>query len=532
MALGADMGGLGRLVKAPDDGTITRLEHETAPVDAMAADKAAGTARLDVRGRASRLDSAAVKERMDASKATQRLHGSLSQRLAARGKEKVARDLHEAAHSPYEGERDQEAVQAEAAAREAGRLRFARAGQAHRRGDRKAAEHSHGEKSARGKWADRAKDRAAAKTAAKRLKGKAKQLRLRFANHRFLVAFAGVAVAFGLVASAAMLVMALVAGIAGSQTRGSLDGFPPYITNEMVEAAIECQEKWGHPAGATIAQIIVESGQGDSLSGLATRDMNLFGIKWSESHGAHPEVVGYGEWATSEEYVPGSITQITARFTKFKSHRDCIFFRSRVFLQGSRYAGNALIREAIATHSSDKMAEGLKDAGWATSSTYVSHLKAVLAEYNLYALDTMTLEQWRKRMQGGQDLASANEAQKRIVAACWSTPSPPSNLCATWVSRVYANAGYSYVGGNACDMYYAYCNSSDRSQLKVGMMVAVPHSPFGSAGMTYGHIGIYVGDGKVMHSTGVIQTTDLDTWISTYAYNCQARWGYPFPGIG
>ena len=524
------MEGASRLVKAPDDGVVTRLEHERAPVEALSADMGAGTARLDARPRASRLGADPSASRLDAAGARARLQGTLQSRLATRSKEKVARSLHEAAHSPYEGERDAEAVQAESAAKEMDRLRSAHA-RKHPEG-RKSAERAHGKKSAGGKWAERAKDRTAAKAAAKRLKGKAKQLRLRFASHRFLVAFAGVAVALGVVASAAMLVMALVSGIAGSQTRGNLDGFPPYITNEMVEAAIECQEKWGHPAGATIAQIIVESGQGEGLSGLATRDMNLFGIKWAESHGAHPEVAGYGEWSTSEEYVPGSITQITARFTRFKSHRDCIIFRSRVFLQGSRYAQNPLIQEAIATHSSDKMAEGLKDAGWATSSSYVSHLKAVLAEYNLYALDTMTLEQWRERMQGGQDLASANAAQKRIVAACHSTPSPPSNLCATWVSRVYANAGYSYVGGDACDMYAAYCTSSDRSQLKVGMLVAVPHSPFGAAGMRYGHIGIYVGDGKVMHSTGVIQTTDIDTWIRTYAYNCQARWGYPFPGIG
>lgn len=47
----------------------------------------------------------------------------------------------------------------------------------------------------------------------------------------------------------------------------------------MVEAALECQETYGHPAGCTLAQIVVESGQGDHLSGLDTRDNNLFGIK-------------------------------------------------------------------------------------------------------------------------------------------------------------------------------------------------------------------------------------------------------------
>ena len=48
-------------------------------------------------------------------------------------------------------------------------------------------------------------------------------------------------------------------------SRSSLEGLPPYVTVEMVETALECQEEYGHPAGCTIAQIICESGQGDAL---------------------------------------------------------------------------------------------------------------------------------------------------------------------------------------------------------------------------------------------------------------------------
>ena len=44
----------------------------------------------------------------------------------------------------------------------------------------------------------------------------------------------------------------------------SMEGLPPYITYEMVEEAIRCQEEFGHPAGCTIAQIICESGQGET----------------------------------------------------------------------------------------------------------------------------------------------------------------------------------------------------------------------------------------------------------------------------
>ena len=40
----------------------------------------------------------------------------------------------------------------------------------------------------------------------------------------------------------------------------AMEGLPPYITYEMVEAALDAQEKYGHPAGCTLAQIICESG--------------------------------------------------------------------------------------------------------------------------------------------------------------------------------------------------------------------------------------------------------------------------------
>ena len=163
----------------------------------------------------------------------------------------------------------------------------------------------------------------------------------------------------------------------------SMEGLPPYITYEMVEEAIRCQEEFGHPAGCTIAQIICESGQGETMSQLATRDHNLFGMKWASSFASALEVAGKAGWTTQEEYTPGTFTTITAYFTVFKGDVECIRFRSRVFLQASHYSANALIQQAIAERSSDKMAEGLKDAGWATSSAYVDSLKSAMDTYNL-----------------------------------------------------------------------------------------------------------------------------------------------------
>ena len=166
-------------------------------------------------------------------------------------------------------------------------------------------------------------------------------------------------IAFVLVA---LLVGQIVSALFGfwdaEDKKRSMEGLPPYITYEMVEEAVRCQEEYGHPAGCTIAQIICESGVGDHLSGLAERDNNLFGIKWSPSFAGCPEVTGKSSWQTGEEYGGQHVT-VTADFTSFASPRDCVVFRSRVLLQSPRYRDNALIREAIEEKDSDLMAEGL-----------------------------------------------------------------------------------------------------------------------------------------------------------------------------
>ncbi len=161
---------------------------------------------------------------------------------------------------------------------------------------------------------------------------------------------------------------------------------PAYITDDMLEAAMDMQDEYGHPAGCTIAQIIQESGAGDTPSALATRDHNLFGMKWSDSFSGAPGVTGPVTWDTNEEY-NGVIVGISGTFTGFTDDIACIKFRSSVFLQAERYRTNSLIQEAIETGSSAIMAQGLADAGWATDSSYAQSLIALMDEYDLYRFD-------------------------------------------------------------------------------------------------------------------------------------------------
>ena len=129
---------------------------------------------------------------------------------------------------------------------------------------------------------------------------------------------------------------------------------------------------------------------------------------------------------------------------------------------------------------------------------------------------------------GGKEYEASSEVQKKIVNAAYITPSPGAGWCAMWVSQVYQNAGLGFIGGNACDMYRNYTFTSDRSKLKVGMLVAVESSSSGgSLGVTYGHVGIYIGDGKVMDNIGHIRVTTLDDWIATFCKHHPVGFGFP-----
>ncbi len=128
---------------------------------------------------------------------------------------------------------------------------------------------------------------------------------------------------------------------------------------------------------------------------------------------------------------------------------------------------------------------------------------------------------------GARPSVATSEKGQAIINACYTTPSPGLGWCAAWVSNVYANAGLGHISGNACDMYWAYCHSSDRSELEPGMIIADPsHTGTGSAGEIYGHVGIYLGDGLVISNVGAIYTQSLDSFISFYGNRYPVKWGW------
>lgn len=157
-----------------------------------------------------------------------------------------------------------------------------------------------------------------------------------------------------------------------------------------------------------------------------------------------------------------------------------------------------------------------RPADWAAESSYpVRYAEA----QKFYAQLTSS---------GGAELNASSETQKRIVSNARMASFQGTGWCAAWVSSAYDKAGLGYIGGNANDMYRSFAHNHDRSQLKVGMVVAVEHSSSGSSlGWQYGHVGIYIGDGKVMHNSLSVETISLDDWISIYGKYSPVGWGYP-----
>lgn len=330
------------------------------------------------------------------------------------------------------------------------------------------------------------------------------------ATPALLGAVAGIMAFVACALAVAQLLSALFGFWDDAASKRGLEGLPPYITYEMVEAALECQEEYGRPAGCTIAQIIQESGQGDRMSRLAERDHNLFGMKWWSGYAGCPEVAGKANWATSEEYVPGEHTQITVSFIRFTGDAECIRFCSRVFLQAERYSGNALIREAIERHDSDRMAEGLKDAGWATDSSYVESLKSIMAQWGLYRFDSMTVEDLKDPAASGNAIVEAAYSQLGVPYV-WGGSTPGKALdCSGLTQYCYAQAGI---------RISHYTGSQYEGLRRIPLSEAKP----GDILYRSGHVAIYIGGDRYIHEPRAGDVCRIASGIGSFSCALTAR---------
>ena len=128
------------------------------------------------------------------------------------------------------------------------------------------------------------------------------------------------------------------------------------------------------------------------------------------------------------------------------------------------------------------------------------------------------------------ELSATTGAQRQLVAACSVVPTPGPGLCSEWVALVFNRIGQGQLLPNndydADDMFYAYCNLDNLSELRVGMIIAVPSHTHTYAGSIWGHICIYVGNNTVMDNIGRIRTMPLDEWLSYYTTTYSPKWGW------
>lgn len=128
---------------------------------------------------------------------------------------------------------------------------------------------------------------------------------------------------------------------------------------------------------------------------------------------------------------------------------------------------------------------------------------------------------------GGGTSSAGSGSAAAVVNAAGYTGSTGAGFCAAWVSNVFANAGVGRFYGNAVDMYYSWCYSTDQSAIEPGMIIAVPTLGGSAAALIYGHVGIYLGGGIVRHClSGVVRSQSLSSWISQLGALSTPRWGW------
>ncbi len=114
------------------------------------------------------------------------------------------------------------------------------------------------------------------------------------------------------------------------------------------------------------------------------------------------------------------------------------------------------------------------------------------------------------------------DVSQAIINATNTTPWPGEALCSKWVNDVYENAGLTPKRVvSAYEQSLQTVISTDRTAIPIG--AAVYGTGTGTAGGPYGHVGIYIGDGKVVDSVSSgIKVSTLDEWIGwqeNYARN-------------
>lgn len=135
-----------------------------------------------------------------------------------------------------------------------------------------------------------------------------------------------------------------------------------------------------------------------------------------------------------------------------------------------------------------------------------------------------TAQQFYLQAQGGGTQVSARQQAMASAALSCLGSTGYSGYCQKFVRVVGQSIGLP--AGNApsalaaCSMWRV---SASMDNIPVGAAVYLRSKNTSSAGYTYGHVGIYVGDGYVVHAQATVKRQTLSSMLSSYNY---LGWGW------
>ncbi|WP_270458589.1 glucosaminidase domain-containing protein [Faecalimonas umbilicata] len=355
------------------------------------------------------------------------------------------------------------------------------------------------------------------------------------------------AVLFGAVVIVCAVAVILFSSIAGTESQPAAgQGLPSFITEDMMQAFFETQKESGVPVSTGIAQLIAESGfgmygpggeSGQGMSSLAYLYKNLFGIKYFSGD---QYASGSVDMTTGEETEGGGVITGIGSFSKYPDYASCIKQRAWM-LERDPYASfvNPYRNQNDGKYTKEAAQgymQGIRLAGWATSSVYIETCIGHMDTYNLYRFDNMTYEEYKKAGSGSYD-GVETDLMKRIAALARENqglyPCTP-DMCAAWVTGVYQAAEAPEIPwGNAIDMWNTYQNTGNTSMENIPPGAVVCGSGSGPMGELYGHVGIYIGNGLVANNVGRFSIETVEEWASWQTATCQGHtgWiGWVYPG--
>jgi peptidoglycan hydrolase-like protein with peptidoglycan-binding domain len=171
---------------------------------------------------------------------------------------------------------------------------------------------------------------------------------------------------------------AKIGGSAPSEPQGPgpVTGPLPKTGNAFIDRvaadAIKSQRQTGVPASVTLAQALLESGNGKSA--LATKGNNFFGIK-GEGPAGHVTM-------PTKEFLNGKWVTVNANFRKYNSPAESFADHGRFLRDNRRYA-NAFKH----TDNASQFAREIHKAGYATDPQYSNKLISIINQYGLERFD-------------------------------------------------------------------------------------------------------------------------------------------------